>query len=204
MFLIVGLGNPGSKYAMTRHNMGFMAADYWLKSLGGSSPTSSPRQSADDWREEHKAFTKKLKIENQEVLLAKPQTFMNLSGESVVALMNFYKIELSNILIVHDEVDFPFGTLKMQFNRSAGGQNGVKSITQLLGTQEYARLRMGVGRPAHPDFSIADYVLGNFTKEEQTNLNLVLESASDAIECFILEGINKASTKFNGAVKLTV
>ena len=104
--------------------------------------------------------------------------------------------------MVHDEVDFPFGTIKMQFNRSAGGQNGVKSITQLIGSQEYARLRLGVGRPSHPDFALADYVLGNFTKEEQSNLDKVLETASDAIECFILEGINKASTKFNGPVKL--
>ncbi|MES2800882.1 MAG: aminoacyl-tRNA hydrolase [Bdellovibrionota bacterium] len=191
MYLIVGLGNPGSKYAMTRHNIGFMAADYWLKSLGGT-----------DWRIEHKAQTKKFKLEGKEVLLAKPQTFMNLSGESVVALINFYKIDRANVLVVHDEVDFPFGTIKMQFNRSAGGQNGVKSITQLLGTQEYARLRLGVGRPSHPDFALADYVLGNFSKEEQPNLDKVLDTASDAIESFILEGINKASTKYNGPVKL--
>lgn len=192
MFLIVGLGNPGSKYAMTRHNIGFMACDYWLKSLGGA-----------DWRDEHKAQTKKFKIDGHEVLLAKPQTYMNLSGESVIALMNFYKIDRANLLVLHDEVDFPFGTIKMQFNRSAGGQNGVKNITQLLGTQEYARLRLGVGRPPHPDFALADYVLGNFSKEEQTNLDKVLDTASDAIESFILEGLNKASTKFNGPVKLT-
>lgn len=191
MFLIAGLGNPGTKYAMTRHNIGFMACDYWLKSLGGA-----------DWRDEHKALTKKFKIEGQEVLLVKPQTFMNLSGESIVALMNFYKIDRANLLVLHDEVDFPFGTIKMQFNRSAGGQNGVKSITQLLGTQEYARLRLGVGRPPHPEFALADYVLGNFSKEEQSNLDKVLETASDAIESFILEGLNKASTKYNGPVKL--
>jgi len=191
MYLIAALGNPGSKYAMTRHNIGFMTADYWLKSLGGA-----------DWRDEHKAQTKKFKIEGKEVLLAKTQTYMNLSGESVVALMNFYKIDRANLLVVHDEVDFAFGTIKMQFNRSAGGQNGVKSITQLLGTQEYARLRLGVGRPSHPDFTLADYVLGNFSKEEQPNLDKVLDTASDAIESFILEGINKASTKYNGPVKL--
>ena len=193
MFLIACLGNPGSKYAMTRHNVGFMAADYWLKSLGGA-----------DWREEYKAHTKKFKIEGKEVILVKPQTYMNLSGESVQAIMNFYKIDRANLLVVHDEVDFPYGTIKMQFNRSPGGQNGVKNITQLLGSQEYARLRIGVGRPSHPDFALADYVLGNFSKDEQTSLDKVLETSADAIECFILEGINKASTKFNGPVKLTL
>lgn len=192
MYLIVGLGNPGSKYAMTRHNVGFMVCDYWLQSLGGS-----------DWRDEHKALTKKFKFDGHEVLLVKPQTFMNLSGESVVALMNFYKIDRSNLLVIHDEVDFPWGTLKMQFNRSAGGQNGVKNITQLLGTQEYARLRVGVGRPADPRFNIADYVLGNFSKDEQAVVEKILDTASDAVESFILEGLNKASTKYNGPVKLT-
>lgn len=191
MFLIVGLGNPGNKYVMTRHNIGFMACDYWLKSLGGA-----------DWRDEHKALTKKFKFEGHEVLLAKPQTFMNLSGESVIALMNFYKIDHSKLLVVHDEVDFPFGTIKMQFNRSPGGQNGVKNITQMIGSQEYARLRMGIGRPADPRFNIADYVLGNFSKEEQINLDKILETAADAIESFIIDGINKASTKYNGPVKL--
>ncbi|MFN3454357.1 MAG: aminoacyl-tRNA hydrolase, partial [Pseudobdellovibrio sp.] len=153
-------------------------------------------------REEHKALTRRFKMNDQDVIVAKPQTFMNLSGESVVSLMNFYKIDKSKLLVLHDEVDFPFATLKLQFNRSAGGQNGVKSITQLLGTQEYARLRLGVGRPPDPRFALADYVLGNFTQEEQSNLHPYLETACDAIESFILDGLNKASTKFNGSVKL--
>lgn len=194
MYLIVGLGNPGNKYSLTRHNIGFMTCDYWLRSLGGS-------DFKDDTKN-FKALTKKFTFEGKDILLAKPQTFMNLSGESVVALMNFYKIDRANVLIIHDEVDFPFGTIKMQFNRSAGGQNGVKSVTQMLGSQEYARLRLGVGRPADPRFNIADYVLGNFAKDEQTNLDKILEAAADAIESFILEGLNKASTKYNGPVKL--
>lgn len=192
MFLIVGLGNPGAKYSMNRHNIGFITCDFWLKSLNGS-----------DYREEHKALTKKFKFEDQDVLLAKPQTYMNKSGESVVALMNFYKIPKENILVIHDDIDLPFGTVKLQYNRGAGGQNGVKNISELLGHNEYARLKVGVGRPAHPDHEISDYVLGNFPKDEEAKLNQVLNQACGAIESFILEGINKASTKFNGPVKFT-
>lgn len=191
MFLIAGLGNPGAKYAFNRHNIGFLACDYWLKSLNGS-----------DYREEHKALTKKFRLNDHDVLLAKPQTFMNLSGESVVALMNFYKIPKENLLVIHDDIDLPFGTMKLQHNRGAGGQNGVKNISQLLGHSEYARLKMGVGRPAHPDFAVSDYVLGNFPKDEAAVLDRYLEAAADAVESFILEGLNKASTKFNGPVKL--
>lgn len=192
MYLIAGLGNPGNKYALNRHNIGFMACDYWLKSLGGA-----------DYREEHKALTKRFKLESHDVILAKPQTYMNLSGESVVALMNFYKISKENLLVVHDEVDFAFGTIKLQHNRSPAGQNGIKNISQLLGHNEYARLRIGVSRPPHPNFALADWVLGNFAKEETAVMDQYLDKASDAIESFILEGLNKASTKFNGAVKFT-
>ena len=192
MFLVVGLGNPGSKYSMNRHNIGFMACDYWLKSLNGS-----------DYREEHKALTKKFKIDDQEILLAKPQTCMNRSGESVVALLNFYKIPKENLLVIHDDIDLPFGTMKIHHNRGPGGQNGVKNIAELLGNNEFTRLKLGIGRPPHPDFAVADYVLGNFPKEETVLLDQYLEKACDAIESFIFEGINKASTNFNGAVKFT-
>ncbi|MGZ3690261.1 MAG: aminoacyl-tRNA hydrolase [Pseudobdellovibrio sp.] len=190
MFLIVGLGNPGAKYSMNRHNIGFMVCDYWLKALNGS-----------DYREEHKALTRRFKIESHEVILAKPQTFMNLSGESVVAIMNFYKIPKENLLVIHDDIDLPFGTMKLQHNRGAGGQNGVKSISQLLGHNEYSRLKMGVGRPPHPEFAVSDYVLGNFPKEELPLLDQYLEKAADAVESFIFDGLSKASTKFNGPVK---
>jgi PTH1 family peptidyl-tRNA hydrolase len=192
MFLIVGLGNPGPKYSLNRHNIGFMACDFWLKSLGGN-----------DYRDEHKALTRKFKIEETEVLLAKPQTYMNKSGESVQSLMAFYKIPKENLLVIHDDVDLPFGTMKIQHNRGPGGQNGVKSISQLLGSNEYARLKLGIGRPPHPDFDTGDYVLGNFPKEELVLMDQYLDRASDAIESFMFDGLNKASTNFNGAVKFT-
>ncbi len=199
MYLIVGLGNPGQKYQMNRHNIGFLTCDHWLKSMGvGASDT--------DYREEHKAFTKKFKItsengkKTEEVLLAKPQTYMNKSGESVLALMNFYKIERKNLLVIHDDIDQPFGSMKIHHNRGHGGQNGVKNISELFGAADYTRLKLGVGRPAHPGFDIGDYVLGNFPSEELNNLGTYLDAACDAAECFIFEGHGIASTKFNKPV----
>lgn len=195
MYLIVGLGNPGKKYALNRHNIGFIACDYWLSSL-------NPKDFPEKYKEEHKALTKKFKLDSKEILLAKPQTYMNNSGESVVSLMNFYKIPKENLLVIHDDIDLPFGSMKIHFNRGHGGQNGVKNISELLGHNEYARLKLGVGRPTHPDFAISDYVLANFPEEDMALLDPYLKTACDAIESFIFEGVNKASTKFNGAVKL--
>lgn len=164
MWLVVGLGNPGSQYQMNRHNIGFMAVDAWVQSMNGGA-----------FRSEHKAETKKLKLEienkSEEILIAKPQTYMNKSGESVQALMNFYKIPLENVLVVHDDIDQPFGSMKFHKNRGHGGQNGVRSITEVLGTMDYARLKLGVGRPEHPGFDIGDYVLSNFPKTETAALN---------------------------------
>lgn len=204
MYLIVGLGNPGAKYSLTRHNIGFMFCDYWIKSLNGA------------WgKEEHKAITTrfafqanqqtarfdKSKTEQIEVLVAKPQTYMNLSGESVVALMNFYKIPKENLLVIHDEVDQPFAAMKFQHNRGHGGQNGVRNITELLGTPEYSRLRLGVGRPPHPEFAIADWVLSNFSADENKLMPQYMEKACDGVEMFLTSGIGKASSLFNGPVK---
>lgn len=198
MYLIVGLGNYGSQYAMNRHNIGFITCDYWLKAMGGS-----------DYRDEHKALTKKFKLSSEnkkithDILIAKPQTYMNKSGESVVSLLNFYKIEKQNLLVIQDDIDQPFGAMKFQHNRGHGGQNGVRNISELLGSPEYSRLKIGVGRPADPRFDIADYVLGNFSHEQQAQLPQLLEVACDAIESFIFEGLNKASTKYNKTVTLT-
>lgn len=190
MWLVVGLGNPGKQYQMSRHNIGFLTIDYWMKSLGGHDL---------DYREEHKALTKKMKLEGVEVLVAKPQTFMNKSGESVQALMNFYKIHKENILVIHDDIDQIFGSLRFHKNRGHGGQNGVRSISELLGSADYSRLKMGVGRPTHPGFDIGDYVLSAFPQEEIARLPRVFEKACDGIECFIFKGLDRASTDFNGS-----
>lgn len=187
MYLIVGLGNPGTKYALTRHNIGFMALDLFSASL----------QASTAWKEEHKALTLRVGIDGQNVMLAKPQTFMNLSGQSVQALMTFYKIPLENVLVIHDEVDQPFGQMKFNKNRGHGGHNGIRNISELMGP-DYSRLRLGVGRPAHPEMNVADYVLQKFSDEEMSKMPDFLNKAGDAIEAFIFEGLQKASSQFNG------
>jgi PTH1 family peptidyl-tRNA hydrolase len=195
MYLVVGLGNYGSKYTMNRHNIGFMCVDVWLKSLGENPSDSS-------FRAEHKALTQKIKItragEEKEILIAKPQTYMNKSGESVVSLMQFYKIQRPNLIVVQDDIDQAFGAMKIQFNRGHGGQNGIRNISELFGAADYHRLKLGVGRPEHPGFDIGDYVLGNFPKDELSILPQFLEKGSLAIESFIFDGASKAATKYNG------
>lgn len=185
MWLIVGLGNPGGKYAMTRHNVGFMALDAYALSVG------NPK-----WKEERQALVTRLKMEDQEVIFAKPQTFMNKSGESVRALMDFYKIALENVIVVHDEIDVGFGAIRIHKNRGSGGHNGIKSINQMLSTQDYVRLKLGVGRSPNPNIDAATHVLQNFSSEEQSALHDFLETAGDAIESLIFDGTAKAATKF--------
>jgi peptidyl-tRNA hydrolase, PTH1 family len=196
MQIIVGLGNPGSQYAMNRHNIGFMCVDLFLKSLSKSSPA---------WKQEHKALTQKIKISRgsteKEILLVKPQTYMNKSGESVVSVMNFFKIQQDQLLVVQDDIDQNFGAMKFQHSRGHGGQNGVKNISELLGNNEYYRLKLGVGRPAHPGFDIGDYVLGNFPKEDLDLLSVFLNKSADALESFIFDGPAKAATKYNGQLQ---
>ncbi len=186
MFLIVGLGNPGSKYALTRHNIGFMAVDLFAMSAG-----SPP------WKEEHKAHVCKFQMDNEQILLVKPMTFMNLSGQSVQSLLQFYKIPIENMIVVQDDIDQGFGAIRFHKNRGHGGHNGVRNISELLGTADYIRLKLGVGRPPHPEMSVADYVLQKFSSEEQQQLPDFLNKAGDALESVIFEGLSKASTKFN-------
>lgn len=186
MWLIVGLGNKGSKYLITRHNIGFMAVDAFAQAFG-----QPPEKS------EHKAITRRMRIDGEDVLLAKPQTFMNLSGESVQALSHFYKIPPENILVVHDDIDQGFGAVKFQKNRGAGGHNGIKSVTQMLGTNAYPRLKLGVGRPANSKMDVAAYVLQNFSDSEQSELSSFIEMSVEAIEAFIFDGFEKAANKFN-------
>lgn len=193
MWLIVGLGNPGAKYLLNRHNIGFMALDNFLAGLGGGGGASAvPR-----WKEERKALCCRFKLDDVEVLFAKPQTFMNKSGESVRELLDFYKIPNDKMLVVHDDIDQPLGSMRIHVNRGHGGQNGVRSIHETLGTPDYARLKLGVGRPSNPQMDVASWVLQNFASEEQLLLNEILNAAGDAIETAIMEGFGKAATQFN-------
>ena len=187
MWMIVGLGNPGPKYTLTRHNIGFLALDFLREC---ESPSGI-------WQNEHKAETLRIKIKDQSVLLVKPQTFMNKSGEAVVSLLNFYKIPLEQMIVAHDDIDQSYGGLRLQKNRGHGGHNGIRSLSELLGSQDYIRLKMGVGRPPHPEMEVADYVLGKFSAEEQKTLPHLLQRTSEAFESVLFDGLSKASTLFN-------
>lgn len=187
MHLIVGLGNPGKQYALNRHNIGFMLLDYWIQSL---------KIATSRWKNEYNSEFMSFDWEGKKIGLCKPQTYMNLSGESVQALMSFYKIPMENLIVIHDEIDQPFGAMKIHKNRGHAGHNGIRHISQLLGPN-YARLRLGVGRPPHPDMSVADYVLQNFSKSELEQMNQFLDKGCDALESMLEEGVDKAATKFN-------
>lgn len=186
MWLIVGLGNPGNQYKLTRHNIGFMAIDYFLEGLGNP-PVKN----------QFKAEVSQVNWKGHQLVFCKPQTFMNLSGESVQPLMGFYKIPLEHLIVLHDDIDQPFNQMKIHKNRGHGGHNGIKSITNLMGTMDYTRLKLGVGRPENPNIPVADFVLGKFTNEEFAMMPDFLNRGLDAVESIILDGVQKASTKFN-------
>lgn len=169
MFLIAGLGNPGADYAMTRHNVGFMVVEAVRQHFGLPA-----------WSGKFKGAVSKGRIQGEDVVLLMPQTFMNLSGESVQPALAFYKVPPANLLVVHDEIDIPLGEIKYKKGGGDAGHNGLKSITKQLGTPEYARLRMGVGRPVHTG-QVADYVLGTFTSVEFDTLAPRLEWVMDNV-----------------------
>jgi peptidyl-tRNA hydrolase, PTH1 family len=187
-YLIVGLGNPGKKYEATRHNVGWWVVDELVR-----------RYSLVFEKKERKAITADGLIRDRRVLVAKPQTYMNLSGESVRALVDFYKISLDHLLVVSDHLDIPLGTLRLRAKGSAGGQNGIKSIIQHLGTDEFCRVRFGIGRPPGK-MDPADYVLLPFKDDEAITARIVLDRAADAIETWLTEGIELAMTRYNGEV----
>jgi PTH1 family peptidyl-tRNA hydrolase len=187
-YLIVGLGNPGPKYHNNRHNVGFMVAD----ALGD-------RANIPIRRFEFRALIGKGDYAGARLILAKPQTYMNNSGQAVSALVNFYKIPTEKILVIHDDLDLPFGTLRMRPQGGAGGQRGLGSIIAKLNTQNFARLRVGISRPPGR-MDPSDYVLHDFDPPEKEMLPEVLETAVEAIKMFIIEDIEKAMNKFNGPV----
>lgn len=186
--LIVGLGNPGKKYEDTRHNVGFrtveaLAAKYGLRFD----------------REERKAQLAEGTILGRRVLLAKPQTYMNASGESVAALVNFYKIPLAQLIVIADDLDLPPGTLRLRKSGSSGGQNGLKDVIQKLGSQDFARVRFGIGRPPGRVDPVA-HVLQPFVGDEAILSAEVRTRAVKALECWLEEGIDLAMSRYNGSV----
>ncbi len=187
-FLIAGLGNPGSDYRHNRHNVGFMVVDGLASALG------APIQ-----RVEMRALVGKGLLDGSRVILAKPQTYMNKSGQSVAPLARFYKVPLEHILVIHDDLDLPFGSLRLRPLGGTGGQKGMESIVSQLGTREFPRMRVGIGRPPGR-MDPADYVLHNFNPDEQEMLPELLERAVEAVRSFILEGIEMAMNRFNGSL----
>ena len=188
MYLIAGLGNPGEEYAKHRHNVGFQCITY-LASRHGLS--FGEKQS--------KARIATGTIAGQRVVLAKPFTYMNGSGQAVAGLARWYKLDVQReLLVIYDDLDLPFGTLRLRANGSAGGQNGMKSIIQQLGTQDFARLRVGIGRPPQ-GWDPRDYVLGNWSREQAEQLPDLYARVADAVELFVAEGIVAAMNRFNVA-----
>ena len=183
---IVGLGNPGNEYRYTRHNVGFMAIDQLAERWGIEVSQSKC-----------KALIGEGRAGGQKVVLLKPMTYMNLSGESVRAFLDYYKADVANMLVLYDDLDTPFGHIRMRYQGSPGGHNGIKSIIQHIGTQNFNRVRLGISRPA-PGHAISDYVLSNFRKEEADGLRLMLETACNGVQEWLTEPFEKVMAKFNG------
>lgn len=188
-YLIVGLGNPGKKYENTRHNIGFKVVEELAR-----------RYTLNFGKTERKAITADGLIREQRVLLAKPQTYMNASGEAVRALVDFYRIEVPRILVIHDELDIPLGTLRLRQKGSAGGNNGIKSIIQHIGTQEFDRIRCGIGRPPGR-MDPKDYVLKPFAGDDAITAQIEIDRAADAVETWLTNGMEFAMNRFNGSIE---
>ena len=186
-WLVVGLGNPGDKYENTRHNVGFMVADELAE-----------RQKVPVQRLKFKALTNLVTISGEKVLLMKPVTYMNLSGEAVDQAADFYKIPPDHVLVISDDTALAPGRLRIRKGGSAGGHNGLKNIIQHLGTDQFPRVRVGVGEKPHPDYDLADWVLGKFVGEDKKTMDQAVKRAADAVECLIQNGPDKAMNRFNG------
>ena len=186
-WLLVCLGNPGDKYENTRHNVGFMVAD-----------EVAERQRAPIQKVKFKALTNVLTISGEKVLVMKPTTYMNLSGEAVRQAVDFYKVAPDHVLVISDDTSLAVGRLRIRKGGSAGGHNGLKSIIQHLGSDQFPRIKVGVGAPQHEDHDIVDWVIGKPMGEDQKLLAQTLEKAADAVSAVISQGPQKAMNRFNG------
>ena len=186
-WLLVGLGNPGDKYDNTRHNVGFAAIDQLAEEL------RVPVQKL-----KYRSLTQTVELGGAKVLLMKPITYMNLSGEAVGEAARFFKIPADHVLVLSDDVSLPVGKLRIRKGGSAGGHNGLKSIIQHLGTDQFPRVKIGVGEKPHPDYDMADWVLGKFAGEDLKTIAQAIQRAGKAAECYIHDGPDRAMNRFNG------
>lgn len=187
-YLLIGLGNPGREYANTRHNFGFMLVD-----------RLAVRLNARGMKVQSKAIVTNAAYEERKLILAKPQTFMNLSGQSVQGLVHFYKLPLTNVMILSDDLDLPFGTIRIRAAGGPGGQRGLSSILERLGTKDVPRMRLGIGRPPGR-MDPANYVLQSFSKGDMQAISEILDHAADAALEFVVNGLNAAMNRYNGSV----
>ena len=185
-WLIVGLGNPGREYEKTRHNAGFRAVDILAEQL-----------SCKIDKAKFQGLYGQTTYKGGKIFLLKPQTFMNLSGDAVSEAARFYKIPPEHIIVVSDEISLPVGKLRIRTKGSAGGHNGLKDIIAKLGTSDFPRIRLGVGAPPHPDYDMADWVLGSFKNQDALDMADCAKRAAEAVECYIAEGADKAMNLYN-------
>jgi PTH1 family peptidyl-tRNA hydrolase len=183
--LVVGLGNPGPRYAGTRHNVGFLVVDLLAERMGGRFKAHRGRADVVEGR-----------LAGVPAVLAKPRSYMNESGGPIVAVSRFYKVPVDRMTIVHDDLDLPFGTLRLKRGGGDGGHNGLRSATAALGSREYARVRFGIGRPPGRQ-DPADYVLRDFPAAERKELGYLVDRAADAVEALLADGLESAQNKFN-------
>lgn len=185
-WLLVCLGNPGERFEGTRHNVGFLAADALER-----------RERVSVTRLKNRALTATVTLGGQSVLVMKPVTFMNLSGEAVGPTARFYKVPADHVLVISDDTDLPLGKLRVRRGGSAGGHNGLKSIIQHLGTDQFPRIKVGVGHKPHPDYDMADWVLSRFQGEDRAVIEAAAEKAVEAAECYIARGADEAMNRYN-------
>ena len=185
-WLIVGLGNPGEKYERTRHNVGFLVVDTLAEEL------DVPVQKL-----QHRALTNTARVGGRKALLMKPVTFMNLSGEAVRPAADFYHVPPERVLVISDDTALPLGKLRLRKGGSAGGHNGLKSIIQHLGTDQFPRLRVGVGEKPHPDYDMADWVLARLQGADWKTMEEAARRAAQAVECVLSQGMDAAMNRFN-------
>ncbi|NMA01113.1 MAG: aminoacyl-tRNA hydrolase [Clostridia bacterium] len=185
MFLIIGLGNPGQKYKDTRHNVGFKVIDKIAQNLN-----------IEVDKKEHQGLVQSTFWHGEKILLVKPQTYMNLSGQTVGELINYYHDQIDDLLVIHDDLDLPVGQLRFKKDGGTGGHNGLKSIVEHLNSQDFNRLKIGIGHP-QGSMDVKNYVLTSFSEEERQSLEETIDRATEAVKTWMLEGIDKAMNEFN-------
>lgn len=185
MKMIAGLGNPGSEYARTKHNVGFMFLDALAEKLG-----------ADNWKTKYDALVAEARIGTEKVLLVKPLTYMNESGRAVGPLMSWYKLAPEDLIVVHDDMDIPAGTIRIRRKGSAGGHNGMKSILYHVGDENFPRLRIGIGRPL-PGWTVVKHVLAPFSEEDAPKIREAIDYLLPALECVVTDSVDLAMNRYN-------